>query len=511
MEISRRTARSLLGLVIALYVVMGALYAIRTPPWQAPDEPAHFNYIAYLATERSFPVLQEGDYPHQYLEEIKAARFPSTMSIAALRYESHQPPLYYLLAAPVYLLTSSMGLDSQVLALRLFSVVLGAIGLWVLHQMALELSSDHAEDARNNAAFAAAIATAFVAVLPMHVAMTAAINNDVLGELVLWCILWHALRAIRRGLDSRSAWAMGLLLGIALLTKTTIYLTVAGVLALLAWLALPEQPDETTALRIRSGYLVRVVLVGLALAGPWFLRNALVYGNLDILAWQRHDAVVVGQLRTHDLLARLGSWQFALHFMRTTFRSFWGQFGWMGVLIDQRVYLALAVFSGVLAVAFAQLVVRVWRGEIQPTTAQRRACAVLAGAAGLTVVTYLGYNIKFVQHQGRYLFPALGPLAIAVALSVMELLKPKVARLVVFLLLLAAALAVVLGAIAGDLPGWTILPLLAAAAWLTVIARLPKPWKWLPLAGLYIGFLVLNPILIHYFIVPALSIASSSP
>jgi hypothetical protein len=35
----------------------------------------------------------------------------------------------------------------------------------------------------------------------------------------------------------------------------------------------------------------------------------------------------------------------------------------------------------------------------------------------LTFFSYLWYNTKFVQHQGRYLFPALVPLGLALALG----------------------------------------------------------------------------------------------
>jgi len=511
MNISRRAARSLLALVMVVYVMLGVLYAVNTPRWQAPDEPAHFNYIANLATERRFPILQWGDYPHQYLEQIKAARFPPTMPITPLRYESHQPPLYYLLATPIYLATSEVSLDWQVLALRLFSVALGAAGLWVLQRVILEALANGSTNGLERATVASLVATAFVAVLPMHVAMTAAINNDVLGELVLLCMLWHALRVIRCGLSVRHSWVTGLLFGIALLTKTTIYLTAVGIVGLSIWLAVPKCSGERSTLRIRLGYLARALLIGLSLAGPWFVRNAAVYGDLDILAWQRHDAVVLGQLRTQDLLAQLGVQQFVADFARTTFRSFWGQFGWMGVLVDERVYLALAVLSGVLAVGFAHLVFRVWHGEIRLAGYQKRAFGLLAAAAALTAVTYLGYNTKFVQHQGRYLFPALGPLALAVSLSVRELLKPQVDKLAALLLLLAAALAMVLGAMTGDPPGWTIFLFVATAIGLTVTAWLPARWRWLPPAGLYLALLVLNPVLIHEYIVPALSVASVSP
>jgi len=66
-------------------------------------------------------VLHFGDYPHGYLEEIKTAKFPPEMPITPIRYESHQPPLYYLIASPVYALSGG-----SLAALRLLSVLLGA-------------------------------------------------------------------------------------------------------------------------------------------------------------------------------------------------------------------------------------------------------------------------------------------------------------------------------------------------------------------------------------------------
>ena len=89
----RKPTRSVLA-IIAVYLVLAVLFAVYTPAWQNPDEPAHYNYVKYLADQHRFPVLKPGDYPGEYLEEIKAARFPPEMSVEAIRYEFHQPPLY---------------------------------------------------------------------------------------------------------------------------------------------------------------------------------------------------------------------------------------------------------------------------------------------------------------------------------------------------------------------------------------------------------------------------------
>jgi len=515
MTIPKSTSRWLLGLIVVSYLALGTLYALRTPKWQAPDEPAHFNYIQYVAQESSFPVLQSGDYPQQYLEEIKAARFPPYMSIAPLRYEFHQPPLYYLLGAILYRLTASLGFERQFLALRLFSVALGAMVLLVAYLLGREIFPE--------AEFLPLAATAFIAVVPMHLTMTAAINNDTLAELLLLLILWQAVRAAQNGLATRRAIAIGVLLGLALLTKTTVYLPAAGVIvvAVLRPHSRRSGAKERTEVRTTSHFahkgldygcirdVLYVLTPALLLAIPWFVRNAWVYGNLDFFVWKRHDLVVAGQLRTADLMAQIGPVGLLKQFTLTTFHSFWAQFGWMGVLVDERIYWGLALLCAMLAFGFLICMVRVWRDRTIPTQAQSRAQTLLAVAAVLSILTYVGYNIKFVQHQGRYLFPALGPLALGVALSLQEMLRPRTARLLATALLVASMLLFMCGALSGDLPGWSLALLAAGAAFLASAGWLPAHWRWLPPALLYVAFLALDWICLFAYIVPMLRVGGS--
>ncbi len=59
-----KTQRLVLILISSPTWALGALFAVQTPAWQAPDEPAHYNYVRYLAENGAFPVLHMGDYPH---------------------------------------------------------------------------------------------------------------------------------------------------------------------------------------------------------------------------------------------------------------------------------------------------------------------------------------------------------------------------------------------------------------------------------------------------------------
>ena len=122
--------------VIWAYCALVWLYALNTPPWEVPDEPAHFNYVRLIVEQAALPVLQAGDYDLVYLESIKARKFPAEMSIAPIRYESHQPPLYYLLAVPFYEFDRDAALNTQLLGLRLYSALWGVVLLALIYRIA---------------------------------------------------------------------------------------------------------------------------------------------------------------------------------------------------------------------------------------------------------------------------------------------------------------------------------------------------------------------------------------
>ncbi len=444
-------ARVVLALLVIVYVILATGYAVGTPRWQNPDEPAHYNYIRHLAEGRGLPVLQMGDYDAAYLQRLKDAGFPADMPIDGLRYEGYQPPLYYVLAVPIYWATTGLALDAQVLALRLFSVLWGAFLLPATYVVAcLALPS------RGKIALGAA---AFVAFLPMHTAMTAAINNDTLAELVFTGLLGLLiLRLQERVAPRRYVLFTGLLLGLALLTKVSIYQAVilVPIVELVRLLkggrrplarsqslrmagsqtppAQGQTPPEQGARDLRSALVVAgaTLLLAALIAAPWFARNALIYGPTDLIGKGRHDAVVVGQLTTASFVAQYGWAQLARDFLVTSFRSFWGQFGWMGLVLDTRVYLFLLALSLLAGVGLASFITRRWSANSAqviatsgPQTppepgATRASLALLALVVSFALALYLGYNVTLLQHQGRYLFPAIAPLGVFFALGLGE-------------------------------------------------------------------------------------------
>jgi hypothetical protein len=142
---------------------------------------------------------------------------------------------------------------------------------------------------------------------------------------------------------------------------------------------------------------------------------------LDIYGMANHDAVVAEQPRTAEWIAAEGLVPWLERWVTFSFQSFWGQFGWMGVVMPTWMYRALALWTAVLI--FGILVwLRRARREVD-SSGQRTQLTILAAAVLFVVATYVYYNWTFVQHQGRYLFPALIPISLGVALAIGALLR----------------------------------------------------------------------------------------
>jgi Dolichyl-phosphate-mannose-protein mannosyltransferase len=401
--------------VIWAYCGLAWLYAVNTPRWEIPDEPAHFNYVRVIVEQAALPVLQAGDYDQTYLEAIKAAKFPPDMPVAAIRYESHQPPLYYLLAVPFYLPERDAGLDARLYGLRLYSGLWGAVLLTLVYRIAALLLP--------RGIGLPLLASAFVAFVPQHLAMLAGVNNDVLAEVVLAAVVFGLLRVLTDPNQTHSRshntwWAVGLLFGAALLTKTTAYVGAGLIMVtfLLLW-------RRGTSL---AGELRRAapgLAVGLLFGAVWFARDAVVYSPTDWLGLGRHSAVVVGQPRTLELYPNY--LVAATYYFPIMFRSFWGQFGWMGVPLDARVYNVLLSVTLFVLIGLVPFLASTFPRVARPTSAgsgadnsatplNRRTDGLLLVGAWFffTFAATLAYSLDLFQAQGRYLFPALGAIAV---------------------------------------------------------------------------------------------------
>ncbi|WP_322801852.1 hypothetical protein [Thermoflexus sp.] len=396
--------RPVYGLLIS-FLIIGVLFQIVTPLFETPDEIWHVGMAAHLARGGGLPVQRPGEE-------------------TPWRQEGSQPPLYYtLLAALTRLLQLPLG-DLE--AVRLENrhaapgnaelpdnknMVLhgswerfpwrGAVGtlhIWRLLSLLLGATTVGAAYAavrvmapgRPRWALGAAALTAWN---PMFPFIMGAINNDTLINALSALTLWQLARLWRYGMSSPRALLLGLLLGLAALSKLSglaLWAFTAGVLFVLVRkgrLRLPEL--------LRYGGLIYGIAI--ALSGWWFLRNWVLYGdptglNVMLEIFGRRTVSPV------QLLAEARGFVW----------SFWAVWGWFNILADPPVYLFLEAWLLLSAIGAMLSMGEAWR---KPDPEAR---ALWAGALGYTGLVFAGlvrWTSMTSASQGRLMFPAIGPIA----------------------------------------------------------------------------------------------------
>ena len=140
-----------------------------------------------------------GDWNQPYQNALTAYQFAPALTectdppadipcpgLDTVEYEDHQPPLYYLLQAPVYALT-----DGDLIAMRLWSALIGA-GVVLAAWAALRMLFPHRP-------YLALTGAGFIAFLPQHLAIMGSVSNDALAELIAALTLLAVIVYLRGG------------------------------------------------------------------------------------------------------------------------------------------------------------------------------------------------------------------------------------------------------------------------------------------------------------------------
>jgi len=194
--------------VIALVIVSLTILLINNLPQLAPilgfDRDGHLQYIDYILQKKALPLADEG-------------------------WQMYQPPLFYLLSALMIApFSSSASTDSSVLALRGFCAVI-SIAHVLLIFLCLRLLFP--KQTRHQL-----IGLAIGGFLPASLCLAHNITNESLAALFVTAALYFTLRSIQTASDSpRFHVAVGICLGLAMLSKFSALLAIPPICAALLW------------------------------------------------------------------------------------------------------------------------------------------------------------------------------------------------------------------------------------------------------------------------------------
>ena len=443
--------RSLRLVFLAVGLVHGAFYAVLMPPWQAPDEVAHFEYSHLLA------VLHRPISPADDSVALEQQIIASLYQYHAWTYRNNQTPaiiperlaetpfgysrtlnrfsltyIIYALAAWPFL---SQDIVVQLYAMRLASVLMGALVVLLAFETAQLVSPGQS---------ALAVAAAgLVLFLPQHAFITAAVSDGNLAELAASGCIFLLAAMWRQGVGWPQVAACLLCAVAAIASKATAYflvglLLIAGPALAFRWQPAGRAGRAWSWRRIATGGLVvagvgAVLIPVIAFAPPLQYIRRMLGTNLQ------HLTDFVPYMLALNAGGRFSNalWQ--------TFNSFWATFGWMTFWFPTPIYVLLL---GAVVLALAGLV---WHVRRLPAAAepQKSLLVLLSLAAALepaVLVTWFVTSPNGVNYfQGRYLFTAIVPIVVLLAAGGLALVpdrwRPRAALLSMVLMVLFDAAA----------------------------------------------------------------------
>jgi 4-amino-4-deoxy-L-arabinose transferase-like glycosyltransferase len=372
--------RKLLLLLVWAGLMCRLLYAFFTPPYYAPDERAHLAYICYLAENRTFPVLKD------------------LSDSAGGETEYHQPPLYYLALAPLFVAVKHLfsSLDGMVIALRLFSICLWGGNVWFGVVLLRRLQV--------NDRFMRVFVMGIICFLPTYTFTSAMVNND---NLLVTMSGGFLCLATRQNRSISNSFAMGLLLGLALLTKQSAAIFVPATILLSVL--------NCRARRIHwpTGFLHLAISFGVAgvVYFPWAFRNWEVYGTLtpEFLTFKPALAVTVCK-----------AWPSVVYGIASAshnlIKTFWAVSG-----ISNNVGYPFPLVGELLICLFFVLSLKIlkpeWtRSSIYPKEEYKPVMTAFLLAMVLNIILALRFGYLLGMGQGRHLFPVLYPIGLLLAI-----------------------------------------------------------------------------------------------
>ena len=289
---------ALVVLQLATIVVFGAITAARYPLWSAVDEGAHFEYVQWVAEHGSLPVLGstpasgqelaigQGVYPRHTTFK------PADSGLSGLSYEAFQPPLYYVVAAPVFDLSGNY--RTKAFLLRYFGLVLLLVAAALLARLSRQVLKR-----RWLIGLSAGL---LVLMMPGVVARVVTISNLSLAiPLAIACLteLWIAWE--RR--SSPHLVAAGALVGLGVLTD--LYLVeLVPMFVLVAVSVLRHNRTWIDALWAGAGAVLAVVAVL-----PWLVFNEIHYHSLTASALAKREQLgVVNPDHVHYTVGQVPGW-----------------------------------------------------------------------------------------------------------------------------------------------------------------------------------------------------------
>lgn len=402
-----RHGRQQIAIVLALFGLLALAGSVINPLHEATDELRHYRFVQHIVQLHRLPI--QGELPCQA--------------------QGHHPPLFYALGALATFWVDTghdvcyepptnpfwqyryweVGRDNKNLYLhgadeafpwrgaalaahlvRLLNILFGAGTVWLTWVLARVIWRSRP--------YLALGAAAFVAFNPMFVFMSGAINNDVIAAFSGTAVLLACVVLVKSANGLSRAWGvvLGGLYALALMSKfnlAAVGLLMATAVTYVAW--------RKGQWRLWLAVALIAGLVTAVLAGWWFGRNQMLYGE------------PTGFERLTELWGvrdPADSWGLAFYELPYTWTSLWGRFGYGQIPLPEAIYHGLRWLVGL---GLVGLVMPFLRRQGHQLRAAGMPLLLLALDVALFFAVVFNYLlVSPAGAMGRFFFPALPALAV---------------------------------------------------------------------------------------------------
>lgn len=342
------------GTILILFLLRGLALQCLTPPLEGADEYQHIAFIQYILENQKLPVFGQSNVPKSIYSDLLAnphckhgwdqtsrigclhySNFYETsptpdISNEIFMYQAQHPPLYYLIAAPVYhFVYQNFGFLIGVYSLRILNIMIGGIGL--LFMLAPLKDVIHDRNLR--------IATALAATLsPVYLVNVSRVANDPLAILLAGISVWLLTHLFRRHYPIRMTFFAGVFVGLGLLAKMIALSVFAAGFVFLVFLPVWR---KNTSLKKTFSLTMSFLTGCLLISTPLFLHSISTYGVLilsqETIGFERSGSTIF------DLIRTAANFQSIVYFIQ--FKLFGGTLwrsGWSSLMPNSIFFISYA-------------------------------------------------------------------------------------------------------------------------------------------------------------------------
>ena len=289
-----------ISIAITLLVLTRGIFVLCVlPPFEGWDEYQHIAYMAYLREQRELPSFGKTKvpdsvpemmrrYPHSALannqhwrwgtktydtfwDETKNPNVDTSHKIPL--YQAQQGPLYYVVALPVWIISSKLGELAQIYALRLLNVLFLAAAVFIF----LQTLAHSVPNLRHRLIVALLVGT-----YPLYLITAARVTNCALSILFGAATLYYIVRAIEKR-PFRYLTLAACFVGMGILAKATVVTMIPVLMAGIAICAYRHKLNASASAKVLAACVGILVLF----LGPLLLRNYLTSGMFYLMSQDR--------------------------------------------------------------------------------------------------------------------------------------------------------------------------------------------------------------------------------